>query len=119
MRQKLLEERKLAKIELGNNPSVENKNKRKKLDIKISEETETLFMKQVQETLGHITGDDGAISTHGLWKAKRNLVPNDKRCNPVALNDRKGNLITSPEAIKRLCLEEMVERLRHRKINQN
>ena len=74
-------------------------------------------MHKVQETLGHITGDDGGLSTHGLWKAKKNLIPSDKGCNPVGLKDKNGNLITSPEAIKKLCLEEMIERLRHRKIN--
>ena len=42
--------------------------------IKISEETETQFMQKVQETLDHIKGDDGAVSTHGLWKAKNNLI---------------------------------------------
>ena len=69
-------------------------------------------MEKVQETLGHITGDDGAVSTHGLWKAKNNLIPNDKGGNHVALKDKKGNMISSPEVIRKL-----VERPRHRKIN--
>ena len=59
----------------------------------------------------------GGVSTHGLWTAKNNSIPNDKGGNPVALKDKKGNWISSPEAIKKLCLEELVERLRHRKIN--
>ena len=74
-------------------------------------------MKKVQETLGHLTGDDGGINTHGLWKAKSNLIPNDKVSNPVALKDKQGNLITNPAGIKKLCLEEMKERLRHRIMN--
>ena len=72
---------------------------KKKLDIKIFQETESEFMKKVQETLGHINGDDGGISTHGMWKAKQNLIPNDKGGNPVALKDKKGNLNKSPKAI--------------------
>ena len=114
---KLLEERKQLKLELAKNPSIDNEFKKKKLDIEISVEKESQFMQKVQETLGHITGDDGGISTHGIWKAKNNLIPNDKGGNPVALKDKKGNMISSPEAIKKLCLEEMVERLRHRTIN--
>ena len=112
-----MEQRKKIKLDLAKNPSDENLYKKQEIEIKISEETETKFMQNVQETLGHITGEDGGISTHGLWRAKKNLIPNDKGGNPVALKDKSGNLITSPEAIKKLCLDEMVKRLRHRKIN--
>ena len=47
-------------------------------------------MKKVQETLSHITGDDGGINTNGLWKAKNNLIQKDKSHNPVALKDMGG-----------------------------
>ena len=40
-------------------------------------------MHKVQVTLSHITGDDGGISKHGLWKAKKYLIPNDKGDNHV------------------------------------
>ena len=44
-------------------------------------------------------------------------MPKDKSCIPMALNDEEGNIITSPDGIKELCLNEMVHRLRHRKIH--
>ena len=46
--------------------------------------------------MGHLKGDDGAISHHGVWKAQKNLIS-------------KG--------IKTLCLEEILERVWHRKIH--
>ena len=81
--------------------------------------TEFEYMKNIQENLGHFTGDDGGISTHGLWKAKNHLFPKNKDSNPVALKDREGNLITNPEGIKVLRANEMIERLRHRNIHPN
>ena len=35
---------------------------------------------------------------------------------PVALKDDKGNMVSSPEGIKNLCLQEILKRLRHRNI---
>ena len=67
--------------------------------------------------MGHLTGDDGAVSHHGVWKARNSLIPDDKQCKPIALKDKLGNLISSPEEIKKLCLEEILERVRHRKIH--
>ena len=113
---KLLEERKRVKLDLSAGYSEEKEHYKNEIEDRISKATEYDFMKKVQETLGHIKGDDGGINTNGLWKAKNNLIPKDKLHNPVALFDKKGNLITNPEGIKQLCLEEMVERLRHRKI---
>ena len=74
-------------------------------------------MNKVHETLGHITGDDGGVSASGLWKAKQKILPNDKGHNPIAVNDKQGNLITNPEGIKRVYLQEMLERLRHRNMS--
>ena len=74
-------------------------------------------MRKVKETLGHITGDDGGINTNGVWKARNSIIPKDKAHNTIALKDKHGNLITNPEGIKKLCLDEMVERLRHRDMN--
>ena len=58
------------------------------------------FMKKVQQTLGHMTGDDSVINTRGLWKAKSNLIPNNKVSKSVALKDKQGILITNPQGIK-------------------
>ena len=45
--------------------------------------------------------------------------PNNKVHSPAALRDKYGNFVTNPEGIKSLCHEEIVERLRHRKIHSN
>jgi hypothetical protein len=64
--------------------------------------------------MGHLKGDDGAISHHGVWKAQKNLISKDKQCNPMAIKDSSGHLITNPEGIKNLCLEEILDRVRHK-----
>ena len=116
---KLLEERKRIKLDLATNPSELKEKQKISIEEKISKATEYEYMKKVKETLSHITGDDGGINTNGLWKAKLNLIPKDKSNNPVALKDNKGNMITNPEGIKKLCVDEITERLRHRPIHPN
>ena len=69
--------------------------------------------------MGHLRGENGATSHHGVWKAQDRLFSNGKESNPIALKDKHGNLVTNPEAIKKLCLEEILERVRHRKIHPN
>ena len=66
--------------------------------------------------MGHLKGDDGGVSHHGVRKAKNSLIANGKDSKPIALFDKTGNLITNSEGIKKLCLEEFLERVRHRKI---
>ena len=78
-----MEQRKLIKLSLEKNPSPENLSKKQEIENLISKETETQFMHKVQVTLSHITGDDGGISKHGLWKAKKYFIPNDKGGNHV------------------------------------
>ena len=67
--------------------------------------------------MGNLKGDDGAISHHGVWKAQKNLISKDKQCNPMAIKDSSGNFKTNPKGIKTLCLEEILERVWHRKIH--
>ena len=74
-------------------------------------------MKEISETIGHITGDDGAVAHRGVWKSKNQYTANKKTNVPMALKDKQGNMITNPEGIKKICLEEMLERLRNRKIH--
>ena len=45
------------------------------------------------------------------------LLPTHKQCNPMAIINESGQIITSPEGIKKLCLEEILQRVRHRKIH--
>ena len=59
--------------------------------------------------MGHLTAEDGGISHHGVWKAKSSIIPSEKSNVPVALKDKKGNMITNSEGIKKLCLEEIFE----------
>ena len=56
----------------------------------MSKATEFEYLKKVQQTLRHVTREDGGINTNGLWKTKLNLIPKDKSSNPVALRDKKG-----------------------------
>ena len=114
---KMLERRKKLKIEVAENPTDEATKQLKDIETKIAKETEHQFSKKVKENLGHLTGDDGGISTNGLWNAKNRIMPKNKSCIPTAFKDKKGNFISSPEAVKELCLNEMVQRLRHRKIH--
>ena len=107
---KLLEERKQIKLDLKNNPSDHIENKKTVIEGKIFEATEQEYKKKIQDTLGHvITAEVGCINTHGLWKAKQNIIPKDKVNNPIALKDHRGNLITCSEGIKKLCIEDMIE----------
>ena len=96
---KLIEERKRIKLDLVNNPSLQKEKEKVEVEAKIAEATESQYMTKIQETLGHMTGDDGGVNTNGFWKAKNNLIPKDKTHNPVALKDRTGNMITNPEGI--------------------
>ena len=67
--------------------------------------------------MGYLRGDDGAVSHHGVWKAQKTLIPTHKQGNPMALRNESGQIITSQEGIKKLCLEEILQRVRHRKIH--
>ena len=108
----LLEKRKQLKLESVQNPeAIDN------IENKISNKTSENYFNKIKETMGHLGGDDGAISHHGVWKAQKNLFPKDKQCNPMALKDSSGQIITNPAGIKKLCLEEILDRVRHRKIH--
>ena len=114
---KMLETRKKLKLDLATDPTKETEAKLKNIEAKIAQETEYKFAQTVKENLASFTGDDGAINTNGLWSAKNRIMPKDKCSIPTVLNDKDGNIISSPEGIKELCLEEMIKRLRHRKIH--
>ena len=112
---RLLEERK----KLKQNEHLENDFdvKVSGIDTEIANKIGDKYRTQIYETMGHIKGDDGAISQNGIWKAKNIIIPNDKSSIPVALKDKQNNKISDPEGIKQLCLDEILERLRHRKIH--
>ena len=79
------------------------------------EETAAKNAKIAQEHLETVETCDGAFSNLGFWKLKQKLRPaaNDP---PMAKVDNHGNIITSPEGIKDLYVEEYTERLKNRQM---
>ena len=110
----MLESRKRIKLQ-----PIVNEEELASIEEAIARKTSEKFYNQIKETMGHLKGDDGALSHHGVWKARGKLFSNGKEGNPIALKDKHGNLVTNEEGIKKLCLEEILERLRHRKIHPN
>ena len=49
----------------------------------------------MRETIGEITGENGRINGNGIWKQTRKIFPRIKDPVPMALEDKKGNLITN------------------------
>ena len=118
--QKLLDEKSNLQILIGTNiNSLEESEAKSKIT-----EIETLIsilcakkncemVKQFTSTLGN-----GNFSQAGMWKLKNQLVPKEMD-PPMAKQDKRGNLITAPAALKNLYLETYVERLRPREIKPN
>ena len=70
---------------------------------------------KVKNHISSCESDDGRFDKTGFWKLKRRLCP---PCSnpPMVKVDNKGNLVTSPDALKSLYLKTYVERLSHRKM---
>ena len=79
---------------------------------KLSSERNCEIVNNYTKSLGTL---DGRFSQLGMWKLKNQLVPKDMD-PPMAKQDKYGNLITTPEALKKLYLETYVDRLNHREI---
>ena len=101
----LLEERKKLKLEV-----IPNLDKIGDLEKDIASKSSEKYVNQIREAMGHLKGDDGGVSHHGVWKAKNSLISNGKDSKPMALFDKTGNLITNSEGIKKLCIDEILER---------
>ena len=112
----LLEKRKILKLSPA---TTNNEHEIEEVEAKIVEKTEVKYSNLVRETLGGITGEDGNINDNGLWKKTRKIFPKNKDQIPIALEDKRGNLITNYNAIKKLALEDIVERLRQRPMHPN
>ena len=52
-----------------------------------------------------------------MLAAKKRLIPNQTSHNPSAIKDNNGNMITSPDGIKKFSLKEILLRLRHIRIH--
>ena len=87
------------------------------LEENIAPKTEYQYNKIVRETLGVVTGEDGKFNGNGLWKQTKHIFPTNRAPNVMALEDKKGNLITNYSAIRTLALNTITERLRKRPIH--
>ena len=87
------------------------------IEADIAQKTSERYNNNIQETMGHLSGDDGALSHHGVWKARNSVIQNDKESKPVALKDKSGILISNPEGIQNICLEEVLKIVRLQKIH--
>ena len=112
----LLEKRKKLKLVQATSKSEQDI---EEVETRIVEKTEFKYAQLVKETIGGITGEDGNINTNGLWKKTRKIFPKNKGQILIALEDKKGNLITNYNSITNLALDEIVERLRQRPIHPN
>ena len=70
---------------------------------------------KITRYLSSCNPDNDGFCQNGFWKLKKFLCP-PKRDPPMAKRDCSGNLVTEPQALKRLYLETYTERLRHREI---
>ena len=60
---------------------------------------------------------NGKFSPLGMWKLKNKLLPKEAD-PPMGKLDNKGNLVTTPSALKKLYLDHYCDRLKHRKIRE-
>ena len=72
-------------------------------------------VKKIKEQLGDISNLKGGFSCQGMWKVKNRMFPKS-RDPPMGKWDASGNIVTAPNALKKLYLDTYVHRLRHRPI---
>ena len=85
------------------------------IEESLDEETATKNAHTVKEHIENLETIDGNFSNLGFWKLKRKLRP---ICEdpPMAKKDKAGNVITAPEAIKKLYVDTYSERLGNREM---
>ena len=59
------------------------------IENQIADKIGKQYMKDISETMSHMTGEDGAISHSGIWKSKSRVTADKKLNVPVALKDKK------------------------------
>ena len=79
------------------------------LEEKFAEQTADIVKSQVTAMMA----ENGKLSHRGMWKIKQKLFPQAVD-PPMAKKDSMGNLITSPNLLKKLYAETYRNRLRHR-----
>ena len=73
---------------------------------------------KLKQQLEKIKLDDNMINAHEIWKLRKKMSPKNSD-PPTAMTDKKGNLLTSDEAIQTRALEAYSERLGNNKIEPN
>ena len=71
--------------------------------------------RKIREQVGNLSNLSGTLSSSLMWQVKKKVC-RKSRDPPMAKRDKSGNLITTPEPLKKLYKEEYVYRLRHREI---
>ena len=116
---KLQEERsKLKKTLKEHDETVQDENERIKqkildIEMKLGDENAKENMRKV-ETLDALSGESECMNTNGMWQLKKKLFPKIAPQIVTGKKDNKDKLVTDPEELKTVYLEEYLERLRNR-----
>ena len=65
------------------------------------------------QTMGDATG---SLNINSMWGLKNKIYPKKKPSLPTGKRNKKGNIITHPKGVKKLTLDHIKHRLRHRPI---
>ena len=104
--------RKLRRKEILNEEEEEELDK---LEEEIAKKCEENNKKKVIDNFRELD-DNGDVSNQGIWKVKRKFFPKIKPSLPVGKKNLKQQLITNPTELKKLYLETLKYRLRHRPV---
>ena len=81
--------------------------------ISYAKQTSFINASKIREVCENIETEEHRLNQAGFWKIKKKLCPSQSD-PPTAKTDSCGNLITSPESLKKLYLEIYKLRLAHR-----
>ena len=91
------------------------KKKLDEIEELLDEETATKNANTVKEHIENMETIDENFSNLGFWKLRKKLSPKFED-PPMAKKDKDGNIITAPEALKKLYVDTYRERLRNREM---
>ena len=95
----------------------ESKTEMKRVEKEIAERADQNYQK-IKDELEKINPNGEGINAKQLWKLKRKMCPRSQDA-PSAMFDRKGNLLTSDQALQNRALEVFEERLRGNQIESH
>ena len=108
-------------IEMDENVKELIKERIENIEKEISEEVVHENFKMVVDTLEEIS-DNGNINSSGrkkMWSMLKNRFPKMSQPIPIAKKDKKGNLVTNHQDLKKLYLKTYKQRMRNRPIKEN